>query len=237
MTATGRLAIVASISAPAKSSYTYRPFLLLQQHAKGFASIYLIFIIYKTSKLRLYDRLLPTTNVGFAMLRHNDQWCGSDNLSRQPCDQKKLDHNGVSFSCRRMERCPSRSVRQPSDHFLGFTCPCRGIQDYLFYIALRSDVYPLFNITAIPRYQICRPCPSMVICNGVFPLSPAHYAAHLIFLFLFFAPYHINNVSLSTARCRGLRPDIFAYLIFLRSGIEWWLSILTGHINVCSNAN
>jgi hypothetical protein len=106
-----------------------------------------------------------------------------------------------------------------------------------FTLPLRSDVYPLFNITAIPRYQICRPCPSMVICNGVFPLSPAHYAAHLIFLFLFFAPYHINNVSLSTARCRGLRPDIFAYLIFLRSGIEWWLSILTGHINVCSNAN
>jgi hypothetical protein len=86
------------------------------------------------------DYSLPATNVGFAMLRHDDQWCGSDSLSRQPCDQKKLDHNEVSFSCRRMERClddfiASRSVRQPSDHFLGFTCPCGGIQDYLFYIA------------------------------------------------------------------------------------------------------
>jgi hypothetical protein len=39
MTATGRLAIVASISAPAQSSCSYRPFLLLQQHPKGFASI------------------------------------------------------------------------------------------------------------------------------------------------------------------------------------------------------
>jgi hypothetical protein len=50
MTATGRLAIIASISAPGTSSYTYRHFLLLQQHAKGFAS-----------KLRLYDRLLSVT--------------------------------------------------------------------------------------------------------------------------------------------------------------------------------
>jgi len=71
---------------------------------------------------------------------------------------------------------------------------------------------PFLTVSANPRYQICHPCPQ--------PNAMASF--HYLPLIYFFALYHIiNNVYHSTASCRGVRPDIFAYMIFLSSEIEW----------------
>jgi hypothetical protein len=77
----------------------------------------------------------------------------------------------------------------------------------------------------IPRYQICRPCTGF------------HYLEYLSLIYFFPPVPHNQCIPLSTASCR-VRPDMFAYMIFLTSEVEWLCSSPSSpHINVCSNAN